>query len=332
MSFILIRLPAAGVIALALLTNSPLIQARLYRWVDENGKVFYADQIPPEFNKYKRAALDEKARVVETTAAEKPDDQKNLEQRLARLRTQQEKLIAEQKAKDAVLLKTFHGEKDLQQVLKSQLKSIETQKRVSLGNLRRLQYQLRKQQKKAADYERLGKKISVRLLAEIHETEQQIKHVQKEINLRDQEIQKTKLQFAKDLKRFRVLMQKKAMAKNATTDSGTGKLQDMPGVFVCKDENQCASAWEIARLYVQNHSTTRIELDSKKLILTPEPEQDNDISLSISKIKNDDGMLQIFLDIKCKASKKGRQLCSSDKVYKIRSGFNPFVKMLLSPD
>jgi len=46
---------------------------KMYRWVDENGKTFLSDQVPPEQVQHRREQLSEKGRVVQVTEkAKKP--------------------------------------------------------------------------------------------------------------------------------------------------------------------------------------------------------------------------------------------------------------------
>jgi hypothetical protein len=59
------------------------------------------------------------------------------------------------------------------------------------------------------------------------------------------------------------------------------------------------------------------------------PAKDSDLSLSLSKIaiKNDD--FQLFLDIRCRDSMQGKELCASQTVKNIRSAFRPFMNNAL---
>lgn len=322
-----------AVLIVSLFTPTSVVYAKMYRWVDEQGNVFYSDKVPPESNKYKRDALSDSARVLETTEAEKSKDEIDLNNRLSRLRRQQEKVLKEQDEQDKVLLNTFRTEEDIRRALQEKLASLESKKKVSQGDLKRLQFQLQGQQKVAAGYELKGKKVPKSLLTEISETEKQIGLVNDNLARLELKSMQTEDKFNKDIKRFNLLMEKN---QQKTLSVKTPKPEKVAmtelGVFTCVDKTHCSSAWEVARLYIQNHSTTEIELDNKKLIIASDPIKADDISLSVSKIKNSAGQDQIFLDIKCYPGQAGTQLCLSEKVRTIRADFAPFVKALLAPN
>ena len=47
-------------VALATLAGQALAQKKVYRWVDENGRVQFGDKLPPEAAKREAANLDKK--------------------------------------------------------------------------------------------------------------------------------------------------------------------------------------------------------------------------------------------------------------------------------
>ncbi len=321
------------IIVLSILTTSQMVHAKLYRWVDENGRIYYSDKVPPEYNKLRRESLSDKARVVEVKEAEKSVEQKLLEQRLENLRREQEKVIAEREAQDKVLLSTFRSEEDMRYAMQRKLQAIQAKQKVSEANLQRLEYKLLTQQKEAAGFERDGKQVPEKLLAEIKDTETQRSLVNVEINRHLRKIEQVKQTFDKDMERFIFLKKKWDKDRPITDEELDGPITpSMLGLFTCDDERHCHSAWDIARVFLRNYSTTVIELDSDKLVMTAEPLTDNDISLSLSRIKDVNGKLQIFLDIHCRASALGDTLCQSLKVHDIRSAFAPFIQIRLAAD
>lgn len=66
---------------------------KMYRWTDENGRVFYSDQVPPAQSKFARNELSDTARVTKTIRAAKTVEQIALEARLDELRLEQEKSL-----------------------------------------------------------------------------------------------------------------------------------------------------------------------------------------------------------------------------------------------
>lgn len=315
----------------SLLATSQILQAKMYRWVDDNGNTYYSDKIPPEFNKLRHEYLNDKARVVEVEEAEKPKEQKLLEQRLAKLRQEREKVIAERELQDKVLLTTFRSEEDIRYAMQRQLAVVEAKRKVSEGNLTRFRAQLQMQQKKAASYELDGNKVPEKLLADISATQAQVELINAEIEGFMQEKRQIKQAFDKDADRFLFLTKKRDQSRRANGDERNEPISTAAlGLYTCVDEQQCIRAWDMARMFVRYYSSTDIELDSDQLVMAAEPLTDEDLSLSLAKINNGGGESQIFLDIRCRASQQGDALCKSAKVNSIRSAFTPFIQAKLA--
>ena len=93
------------------------------------------------------------------------------------------------------------------------------------------------------------------------------------------------------------------------------------GLFYCENDHQCKKAWEIGRIFVNLHSTTEADVYNEKLIMNRPPPKDSDISLSLSKLTINDDDYQLFLDIRCRDSLAGKELCASQKskIYDLHS-------------
>jgi len=154
------------------LSSQSALAKKMYRWVNENGETIFSDQVPPEQSQLRRESLNEKGRVVEVTEKEKTKEQQAIDNRLNALKKAQEKIIAQQAANDKVLLSTFRNVTDMEASLYATLQSLDAQRNVAQGNLKRVEDQLASQQKKAAELERNGKKVPKNLLDEIKQTEE----------------------------------------------------------------------------------------------------------------------------------------------------------------
>ena len=60
------------------------------------------------------------------------------------------------------------------------------------------------------------------------------------------------------------------------------------------------------------------------------PDTDNDLSLAISKIDLGDRKQKLFLDIRCRESSIGMELCASKKVQDIRVAFKRYLETSLA--
>ncbi len=303
---------------------------RMYRWEDENGKVHFTGQMPPDKVKYGSKVLDEDGRVVAVKEGAKTREQREKEQRLAILRKEQEKIIAKQKAHDKVLLTTFRNVKDIELALASKKEALAAQRRVLDGNLQRLQEQLTSQQQTAARFERNGRKASQKLLDEIEASKKQIGLANAEIEKYLNKMMELEREFASDIERFKFLTEKggtKSAAAAAPVENGPES--DSLGIFACGSVEQCDKAWSAVRTYVLSHATTKIDVDTDSLIMTRKVQTDKDLSLSASKMSLNGKIPEIFLDIQCHQSISGQELCASEKVTAIRTGFKTYISAQL---
>lgn len=317
--------------ALILMFNaSAAFAKKLYRWVDEEGNTYFSDQVPPEHIDHRRELLSEEGRVIGVTEKAKTKEQRELDKRLAELRRAQEKIIEKQQAYDKVLLSTFRSLDDLLMSIKGKSLSMEAQIKATEGNLNRIKEQLSNQQKKAAEFERNAQKVPQKLLDDILETRKQIQETQLAISKQIEKQNKMKREDEADIERYLFLTQSKTGAEPEQNKVASIKEANALGLFYCENDHQCNKAWEIARNFVNFHSSTGPDIDNDQLIMSRPPSKDSDLSLSLSKIALTESEYQLFLDIRCRDSSLGRELCASQKVSNIRSSFRPYINEALS--
>ncbi len=332
-----VRLTTA-ILSLAVSFNCMTAESRLYRWVDDNGKVYYSDKVPPQHAKLQRAKLNKQAITVGVTEREKTRAQLKREEELAKLRTAQQQLLEEHKSKDRSLLRTFRSEREINDTLNSKLTTIEILSTVTLSNVARLEERIREEEKKAAERERNGQAVPEYLIKNIAGLRNQINSNQKKLaNLEAQKL-KLKNKFAADLQRFRALTATingtdTTIASEANTIAADSEDTDSAiilSVVLCPNQTSCDKAWRLANQYIKKNATTPIRINTDLIIYTAAPTTSNDIALSISRIteKNKEEA-KLFLDVRCQQSGKGQELCSSDKVQQILSSFRPYVEPAL---
>jgi len=319
--------PAVFFLAFCLcLTSQSALAKKMYRWVNENGETIFSDQVPPEQSQLRREALNEKGRVVEVTEQAKTKEQQAIDDRLKALKKAQEKVIAQQAANDKVLLSTFRNVDDMQASLYVTMQSMDAQRNVAQGNLKRFEDQLAAQQKKAAETERNGKKVPATLLNDIKQTEVQIQTAHAEINKQIEKKNQAKAEFEANIQRFKFLTQGNTDPSKASDQTAQAKVANEIGLYTCETEALCAKAWASAHDFIKANATTPVDTDTDKLIMGRAPANDSDLSLSVSKIADENKKPQLFLDIRCRESSLGTELCASLKVRDIRSGFRPFIE------
>jgi len=313
-------------LALLFSASEPAWAKKMYRWVDESGNVYFSDQVPPDQVQHKRETLSEKARVLDVLEKAKSAEQLAQQKRLDALRKEQEKIIAKQAGNDKVLLSTFRSLDDMNKALTNKMASYDAAQKVLEGNIQRLDQQLQQQQQQAAGLERNGSKIPPKLLSDIAASKQQIETGKQELARHQQDRQHSEKEFKADMARFQFLTQANSDDKvgngNALAASNAGSEL---GLFVCQDAAQCEKAWKIAGEFVAAHATTGQDVETEKLIMRAAPQKDEDMSLSVSLLERNAGQ-QIFLDIRCRQSGLGAELCAGSKAQALRQTFAPFIQ------
>ena len=310
-----------------ILTLPSVHSAKLYRWYDEDGKVFFSDKVPPEHAKHKRESLTEEAQVIkkETVEAARDKEQIAMELRLNALRNQRQKIIRKQKAHDRVLRLTYRNVEEMELALARNTQSFEIQASNISNNLERLKLQLQQLQKIAANHERTGIKVTEETLNQIHQTEKEIIQTKTSIaNINERKTVELN-KFKADIERFKFLTSPAVVNKTVVDEKTDINAAKTLGLYRCNSPEECHKAWSLAKQFIQKHSSTAIELETDELIMTSSPITDQDLSLSLSKMTKRNQKPQIFLDIRCRESAKGKALCTGDKSKQIRTAFRPYI-------
>ena len=160
--------------------HAPLEAAKLYKWVDESGKVHYSDKIPPTAITGSHSKLSKEGVTVERRGAAKTPEEIAHEAELKRLREEQQRVLEKQQIKDRVLLNTFRTEDDIILARDGKLATYDAQIRIIYENIDRLKNRLISQQNRAALQERQGRKPDEKTLQGIENTQQEIKDIIKD--------------------------------------------------------------------------------------------------------------------------------------------------------
>lgn len=300
---------------------------KMYRWVDENGKTFLSDQVPPEHVQHRREKLSEKGRIMEVTEKAKTKEQLALDRRLEALRKAQEDIIAKQKANDKVLLSTFRNLNDMQEAMKKKMHAMDSQLKLLQGNKSHAEDELENHLRNAAHHERSGEKIPAVLTRDIDKAKAQIRTVEAEIEKQEDKKRQVKAAFEADIERYKFLTHSDTEAPQTLSDkTAEMKAAVELGLYLCSGPGPCGKAWESAHRFVRTFSTTAPDIDNEKLLMTLEPVTDTDLSLSVSKIDMGNNQQQLFLDIRCRQSSLGIELCASGKVRNIRTSFRSYIE------
>jgi hypothetical protein len=298
--------------------------AKLYKWVDEEGHTHYSDKLPPTEVKRARSQLDEHGVTVDRVDAAKTPEQLRQQAEEERLRREQERLAEEQRQEDRVLLRTFRSEDDIVMARDGQIQAVDTYIRVTESNIKRLKHTLAEMQKNAAELELSGQTVSPRYLKDIESKRQALKDSYQSIVRHEEEKNRIRQNFAKDLKRFRELKQL-AQTNDPMQEANQSYTEALKNVYNCSSDLECEQPWRRARAYLKKHSTTAVKMDGENILMTGAPVENDDISITVSRIRDrKTDQTLIFMDLQCKETSQGKALCNrGERVKRIKEAFQP---------
>lgn len=305
---------------------------KLYRWTDENGEVYYSDRVPPKQSKHQRTQLSDRGLIVRVYEGAKTSQQIAKERRLARLRIEQRKLIADQRDRDSALLRTFRNVEEIDLALKGQLSTLDVLIKIEYANMNRIKIKLNRKLADAAQSERNGRTVTKKQIVEINSLRSQIRDHQLNVTKHKAGKEKLKARFSRDISRFVALKSgpqefgAKVSSSNRHSEINNREDSIVISLYSCPDRSSCDHAWSLARSYVKSYTTRPFEVNTNLLMITKPPHEDNDIGISVAKIRRQKEHSLIFLDVRCKDSNLGRELCVSLKTRSILAGFAPFLK------
>ena len=191
--------------AIALMVSITPVQAKLYKWTDENGKVHYSDKVPPQHSKHKRDELNEQGITVKKIAAPKTAEQLKKEEQQAKIRAEQKRKEQKQANYDQMLLNSYLSEDGLINARDANITAVENVIQASNDTLKNQEQRLMDLRKSAADYERSGKPVPEGILKQIKNTQEQIQRTHDYIATKQGEQETTRKKYEKDIQRYQEL-------------------------------------------------------------------------------------------------------------------------------
>ncbi|QJD29235.1 DUF4124 domain-containing protein [Methylococcus geothermalis] len=301
--------------------------AATYKWVDEQGNVHYSDSVPPEQTRQKHFRLDAQGRQIEVIEGAKSPEMLQREQMLRRLRAETAGLIEEQRNRDMALLRTYASEEDMRLALNDQI--VQSDASVLILKKYRARHAdiLRTQEKRAAEMERQGQAVAAQVLKAIEDERRRIADYEDKIRVLEDKKRIIEDRFSRDMERFRALKAEQVRSSHGALGEVFAADDDSGGLsaVACSSEAICLKAWALARSYVLRKADTPLAMDTERLVYTSTPLSDQDMALTLARIAGH-GEETVFLDIRCRQSSLGRELCAGPKARDIRAGFRSSVE------
>ncbi len=180
------------------------VEAKLYKWVDDNGTTHYGETIPPEYANKDATQLNDKGfvekRIEKLTPEEKHAKKEDEAKKIA-----DQQAALESKRRDSALLSTFSNEKEIDDARKRSTQQVEARIDSVKTMLESAQGTLAGHLKEKDDLTRQNKKIDPTLTEDIAEDQAKVDKLQMEQAQNDKELATVKARFDADKLRYREL-------------------------------------------------------------------------------------------------------------------------------
>jgi len=180
--------------------------APLKKCVDDKGRVYYGDSIPPEVEAKCSTSAEISSGGVESkkTTHMAPEDRKAQEAEAEKKKLDAQK-AEERKRRDQTILMTYSDEKEIDLARDRNLVSTQTQIDSTQLRIKSVQGRLDGLRKQNENYLKSKKPVPADLSADIAASEAEIKRFQDSIAKAKQELEAIKVRFEGDKKRYREL-------------------------------------------------------------------------------------------------------------------------------
>jgi len=172
-------------------------EAKLYKWVDDQGETHYGEVIPPEYANKDKIEFDDKGRVVKDKSTDGDINS-------AANRTPEQKAAVEQRRKDKALLNTYSNEKEIDLARDRNLQQVESRIN-SIQLLQKSAQESLDSYKAEAKGVTNGKPIPASLKADISAAEDKLAKLQQDLDAANAKAASVRASFETDKARYREL-------------------------------------------------------------------------------------------------------------------------------
>jgi len=195
----------SSAIMLLALSSQPLHAAKIKCWKNSDGIRECGTIVPPEYAQKGHDVINSQGVKIKHNERALNKEELAERKRLAAEKKAAETALIEQQRRDKVLLNTFSNEDEIVMARNGKITTIRTEIRLTYKSLNKAKDYLNKLRKKAASNERAGKAVPKKLATDIDQAQTQIKHYEKFINVKKNELNKINSQFDTDMARFKEL-------------------------------------------------------------------------------------------------------------------------------
>lgn len=179
-------------------------EAKLYKWVDENGTTHYGETIPPQYAGSDRSELNKTGRVIKHTEVLTADERRARAAEETKARDDKEAEL-ERKRRDKALLSTYTTVEEIDLARSRNLQQVEARINSLDSQLKMVQERKANLDKEAANYTANGRKQPKSLVEDLSETQVRIDELHNDLGKARAEQRSVDERYDADKSRFREL-------------------------------------------------------------------------------------------------------------------------------
>ena len=192
-------------LSVVLVASSFFVQAKMYKWVDEEGQMHFGDKIPQKYLVKEHDELNEHGMKTKHLEAEKTAEEKAEVRRLEKERKSIALAEKKQKQLDRVLFDTYTTENDLIVARDSRLDALATQIQMSEALISDTNRKIESMEKRVVQIKASGREVPADLYNRIDNEEQQVEMQSKVMENHIKRSDEISAQFNGYIERFRVV-------------------------------------------------------------------------------------------------------------------------------
>jgi len=212
---------ALYILPLVLVLSSFSAQAKMYKWVDEEGQMHFGDKIPEEYLVREHDVLNDTGMVIKHKAAAETAEQKAEARRLEYERQKAALIEKKKKQRDRVLLDTYTTKRDLIVARDSRLEAVDSQIQLANTIIADSNKKIESMEQQVIDIKASNREVPLYLYNQLDNEKEQVKiqsKVKKDYEKRRDQIA---IQFNDYIKRFEVLKaERKAKREKIARERG----------------------------------------------------------------------------------------------------------------
>ncbi len=189
-------------------------QAKLYKWVDDDGQTHFGDKVPNQYLSKEHQELNHQGATVNTWPPAETEEQRLEKLKSERVRKEEEKQAQLKAKRDRVLLDTYTTERDLVAAKTARLDAVGSQLQLSESLIADTERKLEATEKQITSIKASGNKVPKNISDKMVREEKQLVTHRKIAQGHLDRRQKINTQFDGYLERFRELKAEKKRIKD----------------------------------------------------------------------------------------------------------------------